>query len=153
MENKNQNSVKLGDQVEIQLIYRSGHKEKLTLDLVVDSKADIDQGYLGESTPLATAILDEPPGTIVPFFTSELFAVEILSVHEASREPDPEVSKRRKQSLKDTLNRIEFRDAILFASSTETKWGQYDPDGLEQTEWHSRGSSKMRKRDDEGEKT
>jgi hypothetical protein len=151
MEYKNQNSVKLGDQVEIQVFYRSGHKEKLVLDLVKDSEADINQGYLGESTPIATAILDEPPGTIVPFFTPELLAIEILSVQEASRQPDPDVSKRRKQSLKDTLNRIEFRDAILFASSTETKWGQYDPDGLDQTDWHSRGSSKMRNEEDIGE--
>jgi hypothetical protein len=150
MECKNQNSVKLGDQVEIRLIYRSGHKEILFFDLVEDSKADIDQGYLGESTKLATAILDEHPGTIVPFFTPELLAVEILAVHEASREPDPYVSNRRKQSLKDTLNRIEVRDAILFASSTETKWGQYDPDGLDQTDWRSRGSSKRRNGEDVG---
>ena len=151
MENKNQNSVKLGDQIEIQLIYRSGQKEKLILDLVEDSKADIDQGYLGVSTPLAKAILNEPPGTIVPFFTPEILAVEILSVHETSRQPDPEVSKRRKQSLKDTLNRIEFRDAILFASSTETKWGQYDPDRLDQTGWQTKDSSERRDGEDEWE--
>ena len=148
MEYKNQICVRLGDQVEIQIIYRSGHKEKLLLDLVEDSKADIDQGYLGESTPLAKAILGESPGTVVPFFTPELLAVEILSVHEASRKPDPEVSNRRKQSLKDTLNCIELRDAILFASSTETKWGRYDPDGLDQNERHLRGSSKRRDRED-----
>jgi hypothetical protein len=134
-------TVQLGTQVEIVLIYRSGHEETLLFDLVNDSHADIKNGFLSVSTTLAKAILGEIPGTKIPYFTSELQAVQILTVQQTTRKPDTTTSSRREKVIENTLDEIEFRNAILFASSTDTKWGSYDADGLDYRNWSSEQNS------------
>jgi hypothetical protein len=131
------NIVKIGTQIELELIYRSDHKELLTIDLVPDSQSDIENGYLGISTPLAKTILGEIPGITVPYFTTELQAVKILDIQKTTRYPDTSISSRRGKTIQNTLDEIEFRNAILFASSTDTKWGSYDAEGVDFNKWKS----------------
>jgi len=123
--------------IEIELVFRSGHREYFALDLVQDDQADFEKGFLGYSTPLAMAIWGVKSGTLVPYFTDDLEAVQILSVSESTRTRDTQVSSCREETLRDTLMQIQFRDALLFASSTDTKWGAYDADGLDFDRWKS----------------
>jgi hypothetical protein len=134
-ENKDSGQICLGCHVELELIARSGKRETLQFDLVPDDQADYQAGFLGVSTPLARAILGEKPGALIPYFTEDLQAVEILSVTAATREPSSAASAQRKRNIQETKSQLEFRDALLFASSAGTKWGDYDADGLDYEKW------------------
>jgi len=137
-------TVKLGTQIELELIYRSDQKETLLIDLVLDLQSDIKNGYLGISTPLAKAILGETSGIAVPYFTNELQAVKILTIQKTIRDPDTSISSRRGKAIQKTLAEIEFRNAILFASSANTKWGSYDDEGLDFNNWRSDHNSSVK---------
>ena len=130
-QDKSKLRVQLGCHVEIELLARSGERESLAFDLVPDDVSDYQAGFLGVSTPLAQAILGEASKTLVPYFTEELQAVQILSVTTSTRKPPSDASSRRKEAVDDAVNQIEFTNAVLFAASVDTKWGEYDPDGLD----------------------
>ena len=49
----------VGTHVEVELIDEAGESERLVFDLVPDKQADFANGFLGESTPLAQAILGQ----------------------------------------------------------------------------------------------
>ena len=132
----------LGCLVEIELLSRSGEREHLKFDLVSDQQADYQAGFLGVSTPLAQAILGEKIGVTIPYFTDELMAVEILSIRESRRSPDTNPASRREAALKDVQDQIEYTNAVLFAASVDTKWGQYDADGLDYEGWKARQAPK-----------
>jgi hypothetical protein len=132
----------LGCLVEIELLSRSGEREHLKFDLVSDQQADYQAGFLGVSTPLAQAILGEKIGVTIPYFTDELMAVEILSIRESRRSPDTNPASRRKAALKDVQDQIEYTNAVLFAASVDTKWGEYDADGLDYEGWKARQAPK-----------
>jgi hypothetical protein len=129
---------RLGCLVEIELISRSGEREHLEFDLVPDEQADYPFGFLGASTNLAQAILGEKIGITIPYFTEELMAVEILSIRESTRVPETNAASQREAALKDAQDQIEFTNAVLFAASVDTKWGDYDADGLDFDEWKAR---------------
>ena len=61
-------------------------------------------------------------------------AVEILSVRESTRTAADTASKRD-DAIKNAKDQIEFTNAVLFASSVNTKWGAYDADGLDYENW------------------
>ncbi len=128
-------TVQIGCNLHIELLYRSGNKEQLTFDLVLDEQADIENGFLGISTPLAQALIGEKCGYLIPYFTHEIKAIVILSINKADRKLGEEKSKSRRKSIHEILNQIEYRDAVLFASSTDTKWGSYDADVLDYKRW------------------
>jgi len=128
--------------VEIELISRSGECEPLGFDIVPDERADFSNGFLGASAPIVTAILGESPGVLVPYFTDELQAIRILSVTESDRQPPSDAASRRQESLRQAREQIGYRDAVLFASSTGTKWGDYDADGLDYEKWKSSPGTK-----------
>jgi hypothetical protein len=130
----------LGCQVEIELISRSGERERFEFDLVPDEQADYPSGFLGVSTHLAKAILGEKIDVTIPYFTEELMAVEIISIRESTRTPETNISSKREANLKDAQDQIEFTNAVLFAASVDTKWGEYDADGLDLDEWKARRS-------------
>lgn len=130
----------LGCLVELELLSRSGDRERLEFDLVPDEQADYVSGFLGASTPLAQAILGEKVGLTIPYFTDELMAVEILSIRESARTPESDTASQREAALRDAKDQIEFTNAVLFAASVDTKWGEYDADGLDYGEWKSRRS-------------
>ena len=126
--------------IEITLLSRSGEGERIVFDLVSDEQADYQAGFLGVSTPLAQAILGEKAGVTVPYFTDDLMAVKIVSIHESTRMPDNDTAVQREVALKDARDQIEFTNAVLFAASVDTKWGAYDADGLDFETWKARKS-------------
>lgn len=129
--------VRVGCCVELELLSRSGERERLKFDLVLDEQADYQAGFLGVSAPLAQAILGEKAEITVPFFTDELMAVKILSVCESARSPDTDTAVQRDAAIKNAKDQIEFTNAILFAASMDTKWGEYDADGLDFETWRA----------------
>jgi hypothetical protein len=130
----------LGYQVELELIFRSGERQRLKFDLVPDDQADYQTRFLGASTHLAQSILGEKIGVMIPYFTDELMAVEIISIRESTRIPEVNTASQREAVLKDAQDQIEFTNAVLFAASVDTKWGEYDADGLDFEEWRARRS-------------
>jgi hypothetical protein len=137
MEKDNIQRVDIGCHVEVEVIYRSGEVENLEFDLVPDQLADYQAGFLSASTPLGRAIIGENAGTLVPYFTEDIQAVKILTVSKTTRVIETDATTRRNISLRKTLDQIEYRDAVLFASSADTKWGDYDADGLDFDNWIS----------------
>jgi len=135
------NRVQIGTQVELELLNRSGEREKLTFDLVADHQADIQNGFLGVSTHLAKTILGESTGILIPYFTAEYQAVELLSITASTRKPQSDAAAHREANLQAAKDQIEFTNAVLFASSADTKWGGYDADGLDFEHWQTKKST------------
>jgi len=132
----------LGCLVKIDLIARSGERERLEFDLIPDAQSDYQAGFLGVSTPLAQTILGESAGTLIPYFTEELMAVEIISICKSIRKPAANAAAQRQSAVDAARDQIEFTNAVLFAASTDTKWGEYDADGLDYEGWKDRQSKK-----------
>jgi hypothetical protein len=84
--------------------------------------------------------MGETPGILIPYFTEELMAVEIISIKESTRKSAENAAEKRRSAVKDAVDQIEFRNAVLFAASTDTKWGEYDADGLDFEQWKERRS-------------
>lgn len=143
--------VQLGSCVEIKLLSRSGESDLLEFDLVPDEQADYQAGFLGASTPIAQAILGEKAGITVPYFTDELMAIEIVSIRASTRGATGDAAAQREAVLKDAKDQIEFTNAVLFATSMNTKWGSYDADGLDYDDWKSRQSTASSAAGDEKE--
>lgn len=136
-ENTNELRVQPGYCVAIKLLFRSGESEHLEFDLVSDEQSDYQAGFIGVSTPFAKAILGEKAGITVPYFTDELMAIEILSIRESTR-TSADTASGRDAAIQDAKDQIEFTNAVLFASSMNTKWGSYDADGLDYEKWKAR---------------
>jgi hypothetical protein len=120
--------------VEIELVYRNGETERLGFDLVPDQQADFESGFLGESTPLAQNILDNPVGETVPYLSEDILAVRILSVGVIRSTPSDEAAARRAESIRKAVADSQRTSAMIFASSFSGKWGDYDPGGIEKWE-------------------
>jgi hypothetical protein len=132
--------IQIGCLVELELLSRSGECEALAFDLVPDQQADYQAGFLGVSTPLAKAILGEKAGITVPYFTDELQGIHIVSVSPSKRKPPGSAATEREAAVQDAVEKIEFTNAVLFAASVDTKWGEYDADGLDYEKWKARQS-------------
>jgi hypothetical protein len=139
MENRSRvNTAKMGCHIDLLLIHRSGKQNRLDFDLVPDDQADFENNFLGISTHLAKTIIGESPGYVIPYFTDELKAIKIISVRTSIRKSETGKNDHRKEILNQTRTQIEFRNAVLFASSTDTKWGSYDADALDFDKWKSK---------------
>jgi len=135
MNEKYEGYVQLGMEIEIDILFRSGDKERIYFRIVPDEHSNYKMGLLSEKSSLAQAIIGEKPGTTVPYFTQETMAISIQSVTKSNKTIDPDVKNKRNKFIERALNKIQFRDALLFAASTETKWGSYDADGLNYLDW------------------
>lgn len=122
--------IAVGCEVEVDLLDRSGNKERLKLLIVPDSAADFAQGYLGENTPLAQALLGERAGHTIPYLKNDILGIEILTVIKSSNQPTDEIAEKRAAMMKKTLREVEDTNAMVFASSFSGKWGDYDPDSI-----------------------
>lgn len=121
--------IEVGDEVGFELILRNGSKEQLIFTIVEDNYSDVEKGYLSNHSPIAVLLLGEKVGSIIPYFTDETIGIEILSLRNSTHPPS-EITHQRRKRMGEIFNQIEFRDAVLFASSVNTKWGNYDPDAL-----------------------
>lgn len=123
--------VSVGTHIEIELIDEDGQPERLAFDIVPDKAADLQQGRLGESTPLAKALLGRQAGNEIAYTQGDIQRVRILRVSEA-RTGDPVVAAEARQAvLQKALEEAERTNAAMFASSFSGKWGDYDPGGVE----------------------
>lgn len=121
----------VGTHVVLELITEGGDSEQLEFDLVTDRSADFARGFLGESTPLAQAILGQPVGRPLLYQNADIRAVRILAISPSQAEPE-DAEARRQETLRKAVRQSESTNAILFASSFSGKWGDYDPTGLDE---------------------
>lgn len=119
-----------GRHVVLELRYGSGETEKLELDIVKDESADFDRGFLGESTPLAQAILGRHAGETVSYQAGDRVHVHIVAVSAELAGTPEDLSARREETLRKAVRQSEDTNAILFASSFSGKWGDYDPNAV-----------------------
>jgi hypothetical protein len=121
-----------GRHVELEIRYASGEVEQLSLDLVPDRQADFERGFLGESTPLAKAILGRAAGDAVPYQAGDALEVRIRAVSAGLSAQPTDLSERREETHRKALRDSDRTNTILFASSYNGKWGDYDPDTLKE---------------------
>jgi hypothetical protein len=119
--------------VRIEITYES-EVEQLEFVIVPDEQADFAAGFLGEGTALARAILDEPVGSLVPYFAGDARSVRILSAEPTDKTPSGDAAIRRQATLDKAVQQSDRTSAMIFASSFSGKWGDYDPQGIE--EWN-----------------
>jgi Transcription elongation factor, GreA/GreB, C-term len=129
--------VKAGMRVEIELVSRNGKIERLAVTIVPDAQADFASGFLGEGTPLAKAILGQTVGSLVPYPVADMRAVRILSASASGQAPADEAAARREAVLREAAEKSEFTSAQIYATSADTKWGDYDADSLDPAKWKS----------------
>ena len=119
-----------GAHVDLELIDASGGREALSFDIVPDKLADFKNGFLGEKTPLAQAISGHIAGDQVPYLVDEIVEIHILDVQRSQAKPDEGIQARRQAALQKAVKQSDLTNAVLFASSFNGKWGDYDPSGL-----------------------
>ncbi len=126
-------SVNIETHVKLSLLTRSGENEELEFTLVEDKEADFYAGYLGLGTPLAKAILGKTAGSTVPYRVGDTVAVKILAVSPSQEPAAGESAAKRQAEAKEALDQIHRTDAMIFASTVEGKWGEYDTDAIKDT--------------------
>jgi hypothetical protein len=127
-----------GRHVELELKYDTSEVEQLSLDVVQDNASDFERGFLGESSALAKAILGKQAGDVVSYQAGDIVQVRILAVSaELSAQP-ADLSSRREEAVRKAVHKSDHTNAVIFASSMNSKWGDYDPDGLKEDEEEDR---------------
>lgn len=121
-----------GRHVELELKYGTSEVERLSLDVVADNAADFDHGLLGENTPLAKAIMGKQAGMAVPYRAGDIVEVRILSVSEAQDAKPADLSERREEVIRKAVRQSDHTSLVIYASSMNSKWGQYDPGAIEE---------------------
>ncbi|MFN3331291.1 MAG: GreA/GreB family elongation factor [Caldilinea sp.] len=123
--------VRVGRRVEIVLIHENDEEEPLTLDIVNDAVADFEQGLLGASTSLAKAIVGARGGDVIDYRVGDLSAVRVMTVTRSPSDLDHSASERRQQVIDRAVSESDRTNALNFASSFSSKWGGYEPEGIE----------------------
>jgi len=120
--------VGLGTQVTLKLDF-GDEVETLTVALVPDALADMYNGFLGEGTPLARAILGQAVGAVLPYQHGQV-TIHTACVDELIMEKAKANAARRQEQAGQTQKEIAKANATLFSLTVESKWGDYDPDGI-----------------------
>jgi hypothetical protein len=129
-DSKKVQKAQIGAHVRVELVYQA-ETEQLEFDIVADQYADFAHGLLGESTPLAQALIGKITGQAVPYKVGDAQMVKILEVLPGKHTEVENVSARRQEAMRKVLEETERTNAIIFASSYSGKWGDYDPSGIE----------------------
>jgi len=124
----------IGRHVELELKYETSEVERLSLDVVADNAADFDNGMLGENTPLAKAIMGKQAGVTIPYRAGDIVEVRILSVTEGKNAQPADLSERREEVTRKAIAESDRTSLVIYASSMNSKWGQYDPGVLKEDE-------------------
>jgi len=127
--------VDAGMRVEVELDSQTGESERLTFTLVPDEQADFKAGFLGLGTPLAKALIGKRAGEVLAYHAGDIRSARILSVAVSDRTPGEDVAARREAVIRDAVAHSDFINAMIFASAVNTKWGDYDADGLDPSQW------------------
>lgn len=123
--------VKVGVHVELDIHYEGGETEQLSLDIVPDNAADFARGLLGESTQLAKAIIGHEAGAHLPYRVGDAVRVHLRNVMTGLYSEPVDLTDRREDTLRRAVKESDRANAIIFASSMNSKWGDYDPSGIE----------------------
>ncbi len=142
-------TVAVGSHVQVELVNKTGQREQLAFDLVPDHEADFASGRLSANTPLARAILGKTPGQVVPYRTGDLVEVKILSVSARASAPTEDAAAQREAKMRQALNQADLANAISFALTFDSKWGDYDPEGIASNWNETPGESKTEKGSDD----
>ncbi len=119
-----------GRHVEVEIQYDHGEVEQLSLDIVPDEAADFARGMLGESTPLAQAIAGKMAGSRVPYPVGDAREVRVLAVRAELEGRPVDLTQRRADTEREAVRKSDQTNLIIFASSVNNKWGDYDPGAL-----------------------
>jgi hypothetical protein len=122
--------INIGSHVVLNLLDRTGKKDRLEFDIVADTSADFPQGFLGVGTPLAKELMGEKAGNTIPYLQDDILAIEILEVSHSTVEPPVDIQEKRLSMMNKAIRDVEHTNAVVFASSFSGKWGDYDPDSL-----------------------
>lgn len=133
--------VRVGRRVQLVLIHEDYSGEPLTLDIVPDTAADFEQGLLGAGTPLAKAITGKRAGDVVAYHVGDLRSVRMLAVTRSPSDLDRSAAERRQEIIDKAVSESDRTNALNFASSFSSKWGGYEPAGIEDWENSSSESS------------
>jgi len=120
-----------GRHVDVELIFENGDVDRLELDVVADNEADFENGFLGESTPLAKAIMGKMAGSMVPYRAGDIIQVRILSVAAELSSKPVDLSERREETTRKAAQDSDKISTVIYASSMNNKWGDMDPKLLE----------------------
>jgi hypothetical protein len=123
--------VAVGTHVEVELVTKSGAREKEVFDIVPDSDADFAAGFLGAGTALAQAIMGQCADSRVPYTAADIVEVRILTVGPSVNAPSGEAKANRQAVIEEAVSRSELADTLRLALTVDVKWGDYDPDALE----------------------
>jgi hypothetical protein len=137
--------VKPGCLVEVELLNQAGQSERLTFTLVEDNQADFDAGFLGVNTPLAKTILGRMAGVRLPYRVGDLRSVKILAVQAQGREQTEDVAARREGVNQKAVKHSDSVNAMIFAGAVNSKWGDYDFDKLDPSQWETDEAPKEKK--------
>jgi hypothetical protein len=127
--------VELGMLVTVELVSRSGECERLVFTLVADEQADFPAGFLGVGTPLAKTILGHRPDSELDYVVGDLQHARILSVAPSDQIQTEDVVARREAVMRKALKHSDYVNALTFATSVNSKWGDYDIDSLDPDQW------------------
>jgi len=122
----------VGTHVEIELLTGSGDSEPMAVDVVPDSDADFASGFLGVGTPLAQAIVGQCAGSRVPYLKADIVEVRILAVTPSLDSPSGDAASSRQAVIDEAVSRSNLADTLRLALAVDVKWGDYDPEALEE---------------------
>lgn len=119
-----------GKHVVLELKLDTGEVERVELDIVQDNAADFDCGFLGESTPLAKAIIGKPAGAMIPYHVGDIVQVCILSIKSKLNSAPVDLTERREKVIQKAVQDSDRISTIIYASTMSNKWGDMDPNIL-----------------------
>lgn len=118
----------LGSHITVELVDAAGEIERREFTIVADQQADFRAGLLGESAPLARAVLGRRAGERVPYTVGDLREVRILSVLKTTTPISGESAEKRRAEVQEAANQSEIISQLIFATARGSKWGDYDVD-------------------------
>jgi hypothetical protein len=124
----------VGSRVVVELVTATGETERLAFDIVAGSEAEFEAGFLGVDTPLAQAIVGQPQGSRVSYTAADIIEVRIVSVTASSRAPMGDAEAKRESVMRKAASKSNLADAQRLALTVDSKWGDYDPEGI-QADW------------------
>lgn len=127
--------IALGTLVELELVCQTGENEQLVFTLVADEQADFKAGFLGVGTPLVKTILGHIEGDRLDYTVGDMLGLKILSVKVSDKVQAEDVTARREAVMRKALKHSDYVNALTFATSVNSKWGDYDIDSLDPEQW------------------
>lgn len=120
--------------VGIELVAADKTREKMEFVLVPDNAADLAKGRLGLGTLLAQAILGHGAEETLEYKHGDIVRVKILSVQPNEEALAPDVGEQREESLRRARDKAQHANMVSFALTFDSKWGDYDPENI-QEDW------------------